>query len=75
MTVVAAYLYRNGQRVRPVSIDEKIDRADDKSEFVWIGIADPTEEEMHKLAGLLRPPPAGGRGCDQGRPTAQDRRL
>ena len=74
MTVVAAYLYRNGQRVRPVSIDEKIDCREDKSEFVWIGIADPTEEEMHILQ-LLRPPPAGGRGRDQGRPAAQDRRL
>ena len=49
MTVVAAFLYRNGQRVRPVSIEEKIDRAGDKSEFVWIGIADPSEEEMRKL--------------------------
>jgi magnesium transporter len=49
MPVVAAFLYRNGQRVRPVTIDEKIDRCDDKSEFVWIGIADPTEAEMHSL--------------------------
>ena len=50
MTVVAAYLYRDGHRIRPVSIDEKVDCRDDKSEFVWIGIADPTEEEMHNLA-------------------------
>ena len=50
MTVVAAYLYRDGQRVREVSIDEKVDAAHRKGEFVWIGIADPTEEEMHKLA-------------------------
>ena len=49
MTVVAAYLYREGKRVREVSIDEKIDCADDKSEFVWIGIADPTVEEMRSL--------------------------
>jgi magnesium transporter len=49
MTVVAAYLYRNGERVRSISIDEKVDCADDKSEFVWIGIADPTEAEMHSL--------------------------
>jgi magnesium transporter len=50
MTVVAAYLYRDGHRVRPVKIDEKADCAERKSEFVWIGIADPTEEEMHSLA-------------------------
>ena len=49
MTVVAAYLYRDGHRVREVSIDERIDCRDDKSEFVWIGIADPTEEELHSL--------------------------
>jgi magnesium transporter len=49
MPVVAAYVYRNGQRVRSVSIDEKVDCAEDRSEFVWIGIADPTQEEMQSL--------------------------
>jgi magnesium transporter len=49
MSVVAAYVYRNGQRVRSVSIDEKVDCAGDRSEFVWIGIADPTQEEMQSL--------------------------
>ena len=49
MTVVAAYLYRDGKRVREVSIEEKIECAGDKSEFVWIGIADPTVEEMRSL--------------------------
>ena len=42
MTVIAAYLYRDGRRVREVSIDEKVDAAHRKGEFVWIGIADPT---------------------------------
>ncbi|SEI74217.1 magnesium transporter [Sphingobium sp. AP50] len=50
MTVIAAYLYRHGQRVREVSIDERIECAGDKSEFVWIGIAEPTVEEMQILA-------------------------
>ncbi|HAF41923.1 MAG TPA: magnesium and cobalt transport protein CorA [Sphingobium sp.] len=49
MTVIAAYLYRNGQCVRPVSIDERIACAADKSEFVWIGLADPSDDEMHRL--------------------------
>jgi len=49
MTVVAAYLYRHGKRVREVAIDERIDRAGDKSEFVWIGIANPTVEELRAL--------------------------
>jgi magnesium transporter len=51
MPVIAAYLYRHGKRVREISIDEKIDRAEDKSEFVWIGIADPTGEELRTLQG------------------------
>ncbi len=49
MTVVAAYLYRNGKRVREISIDEKVDCPADRSEFVWIGICDPTQEEMQIL--------------------------
>jgi magnesium transporter len=49
MTVVAAYLYRHGKRVREVAIDEKVDCPADKSEFVWIGICDPTDEEMRTL--------------------------
>lgn len=49
MTVVAAYLYRHGKRVREVTIDEKVDCPADKSEFVWIGICDPTDAEMHTL--------------------------
>ncbi len=50
MTVVAAYLYRHGTRVRQVDIDEKIPVSSDKSEFVWIGVADPTAQEMETLA-------------------------
>jgi magnesium transporter len=50
MTVIAAFLYRDGHRVRPVTIDEKVDCAAKKDEVVWIGLADPTEEEMHSLA-------------------------
>ena len=49
MTVVAAYLYRNGKRVREVSIDERVDCSKDKSEFVWIGVANPTAEELATL--------------------------
>ena len=49
MPVVAAYLYRDGSRVREVAIDEKVDCAEDKSEFVWIGIFDPTQAELRTL--------------------------
>ncbi len=49
MTVVAAHLYRGGARVRSVALDEECDQSDDKSEYVWIGIVDPTPEEMRAL--------------------------
>ena len=49
MTVVAAYMYRDGKRVREIAIDEKVDCAHDASEFVWIGIADPVESELRTL--------------------------
>ena len=49
MAVVAAYLYRDGIRTREVSIDEKVDCAGAKSEFVWIGLNDPTADEMRSL--------------------------
>lgn len=49
MTVVAAYLYRHGKRIREVAITEKVNCPADKSEFVWIGIVDPTTEEMQTL--------------------------
>ena len=49
MPVVAAYLYRDGARVRSVPIDEKANCFEDKSEFVWIGIADPEADEMKAL--------------------------
>jgi magnesium transporter len=49
MTVVAAYLYRHGTRIREIQIDEKVDCPANKSEFVWIGICDPTDQEMRTL--------------------------
>ena len=49
MTVIAAYLYRDGKRLREVAITETVDCAPDKSEFVWIGLADPTEAELRAL--------------------------
>jgi magnesium transporter len=49
MAVVASYLYQKGARVRAVGIDEKCECGDDKSEFVWIGVTNPTPEEMKAL--------------------------
>jgi magnesium transporter len=49
MTVVAAYLYSHGKRIREVSIAERVDCPEDKSQFVWIGVVDPTAEELRAL--------------------------
>jgi len=53
--VIAAYLYRHGRRVRAISIDERVDCPTDRSEFVWIGLADPCADDvelLQKLYGL-----------------------
>ena len=55
MPVIAAYLYRHGRRVRAISIDERVDCPTDRSEFVWIGLADPCADDvelLQKLYGL-----------------------
>jgi magnesium transporter len=49
MSVVAAFLYRDGKRVREVDIREKVHCPEDKSEFVWIGLLDPTVEDLRVL--------------------------
>lgn len=49
MSVVAAYLYQHGKRVRRVTIRERIDCPEDKSQFVWIGLVDPTLKELRTL--------------------------
>jgi magnesium transporter len=49
MTVAAAFLYRDGKRIRPVSIEEKVELDEKEPEFVWIGVADPSAVEMRAL--------------------------
>ena len=48
MSVVAAHLYRSGKKVKVVSLDEPID-CKGKSEFVWIGLFEPSERELEQL--------------------------
>lgn len=50
MSVVAANLYRAGQRVGPVSIDAMPECHGD-DEFVWIGLYEPDEAELRTIAG------------------------
>lgn len=48
MSVVAAHLYRHGKNVKAVSLDEPID-CKGKSEFVWIGLFEPSKRELEQL--------------------------
>jgi hypothetical protein len=49
MSIIAASLYRNGKRVGPVSLDQPVPCATDRSEFVWIGLFEPSEAELCQL--------------------------
>jgi magnesium transporter len=49
MTVVAAYVYAEGKRVRAVSLDAPEELKLAPGEFVWIGIVDPTDAELAQL--------------------------
>ena len=49
MSIVAASLYRNGKRIGPVSLDQPVRCATDRSEFVWIGLFEPSEAELRQL--------------------------
>lgn len=49
MTVVAAYVYKDGQRLREAALSDK-GLTLKKGEFVWIGLAEPDEAELKLLA-------------------------
>jgi hypothetical protein len=42
MSIIAASHYRNGKRIGPVSLDQPVRCATDRSEFVWIGLFEPS---------------------------------
>lgn len=48
MTVVAAYLYRDGKRAAALSLDDP-KPPEAANEFAWIGLHDPTKEELAVL--------------------------
>lgn len=52
MTVVASYIYRNGKRTEEVLLAQQSFEARD-GEFVWIGIAEPTADEMESLRAMF----------------------
>lgn len=49
MSVIAAYYYNEGRRVREVAIDERIELDKNRSGFCWIGLSEPSESELRAL--------------------------
>lgn len=49
MSVVAAYIYKDGVRTREVSLDKPDALATKPGEFVWIGLFEPSAAEMTQL--------------------------
>ena len=49
MSVIASCYYNEGKRVRDVAIDEHVQLDKSRSDFCWIALHDPTEEELQAL--------------------------
>jgi magnesium transporter len=49
MSVVAAYIYRDGVRTREVTLDDPKALVTEPGEFVWIGLFEPSAAEMEQL--------------------------
>ena len=49
MSVLAAYYYNDGRRVREVAIDERVELDQKRSGFCWIALHSPTAEELRAL--------------------------
>ena len=49
MSVLAAYYYNDGKRVRKVALDERVELGESRSGFCWIALHDPTADELRKL--------------------------
>ncbi|MET0294813.1 MAG: magnesium and cobalt transport protein CorA [Phenylobacterium sp.] len=54
MSVVAAYVYKDGVRVRPIDVEHWADPQLGPGEFAWIGIANPEEDELQRIARCFR---------------------
>ncbi|MEO8113682.1 MAG: magnesium and cobalt transport protein CorA [Phenylobacterium sp.] len=51
MGVIAAYVYRHGERLRPVALETAKALKIEPGEFVWIGLHEPSPEELRVLQG------------------------
>ena len=54
MTVVAANLYRNGENLGSIGLDCAADRLGREGTFAWIGLVEPSEDELRTLQECYR---------------------
>ena len=59
MSVVAAYIYKDGVRAREVSLDKDDALAVKPGEFVWIGLYEPAAAELARLQTRFKLHPLG----------------
>ncbi|WP_292507015.1 CorA family divalent cation transporter [Methylobacterium sp.] len=49
MSIIAAYYYNEGKRVREIAIDEHVQQDKGRSGFCWIALREPTADELHAV--------------------------
>jgi magnesium transporter len=54
MSVIAAYHYNEGKRVREIALDERVAMDEARSDFCWIALREPTADEFAALQATYR---------------------
>jgi magnesium transporter len=49
MSVIAAYCYNEGKRIREIALDEHVQQGKSRSGFCWIALREPTDDELYAL--------------------------
>ena len=49
MSIIAAYYYDEGKRIREISLDERVQMDKGRSNFCWIALSEPSTNELHAL--------------------------
>jgi magnesium transporter len=49
MSVIAAYYYNEGKRIREIALDERVQQDKSRSGFCWIALHEPSADELHTL--------------------------
>ena len=75
MSVIAAYYYNEGKRIREIAIDEHVQLDKSRSGFCWIALSEPTADELQRAPSDVSSPSVGNRQRDAPAVPAQARSL